>query len=150
MRLLALAAILLVTSIFFYQASDAQSFSLNQNNYSTHKNYFSNQKIQSYPLQYLREAVKNEFSLGTASRLLRHLSTYRGYEAVVRQKTEHNPLVFRQGGIPTPKFAPTAIPIPGPPFDIPTPTGIIPGCLNLLCPPPQGALWVAGTCWCTP
>lgn len=135
MRLLFLTAILVATSIFYRPALSAQSFSLPKN---------------SNPLRYLREAVKEQFSTSEARRLLKHLTTYRGYEAVLRQKTTHNPLVFRQGSIPVPSFAPTATPIPGPPFDIPTPTGIIPGCLNLLCPPPQGALWFAGICWCTP
>ncbi|MEK9186350.1 MAG: hypothetical protein AAB885_02055 [Patescibacteria group bacterium] len=146
MRTVIFAAIFTLVISFIMGTASVSALST-QNNYP---NYFKNSDIKANPTKYLREAVKTQYSIPEARQLLRYLATYRGYETILRQSTIHNPLVFRQGGIPTPTLVPTATPIPGPPFDIQTPTGVIPGCLNLLCPPPQGALWVLGICWCTP
>ena len=102
------------------------------------------------PGQLLHESLRSGISTYDFLKQLSKINTFAGFEKYFRKSTTHNPLVFRQGGLYAPRPAPMGYPIPGPPFDIHTPTGTIPGCLHLLCPPPQGALWVAGICWCTP
>lgn len=67
------------------------------------------------------------------------------YERFFRRQAIHNPFVWRQGvgapGVPGAGFSSL-------PFDIHTPAGTIPGCLNILCPAPAAALWYAGVCYC--
>ncbi len=106
--------------------------------------------IQQRPHQLLNETLREGMNSYNFLKTISPLASFSEYEKYFKKATTHNPLVFRQGGILAPQAVPTGYPIAGPPFDIHTPTGTIPGCLNLLCPPPQGALWVAGICWCTP
>jgi len=98
----------------------------------------------------LGETIKDGLSVSEFYKLLPGINTFFGFETLFKRETTHNPLVFRQGGTYAPQVTPVSSAIPGPPFDIFTPVGVIPGCLNLLCPPPAGALWYAGVCWCTP
>ncbi len=107
-------------------------------------------QLSKRPYQLLHDSLKDGISSYDFLKKSSKINTFSGFESYFKKATTHNPLVFRQGGSYAPQPAPTGYPIFGPPFDIPTPTGVIPGCLNLLCPPPQGALWVAGICWCTP
>lgn len=112
-------------------------------------NHFVSAKIRTNPYQYVGEALRKNISTDLFFEVSQHLTTYRGFEAIFKKATVHNPLVFKQGGRLTEEAYPNATPIAGPPFDIHTPAGTIPGCLNLLCPSPQGAIWFAGVCWCT-
>jgi len=112
-------------------------------------NHFAPSKTRTNPYRYIGEALRDNISTDTFFRVAKYLTTYRAYEAILRTETVHNPLIFKQGGRATPTNFPRATPIAGPPFDIYTPTGVIPGCLNLLCPSPKGAIYFAGVCWCT-
>ena len=139
---LAATVCVLVGVLLFSHQSGAFSY--------TYTKLPSNQSLQKRPYQLLSESLKKGV---TAYDFLKKLSPTFGfsdYERYFKKFTVHNPLVFRQGGTYAPQPVPTGYPIAGPPFDIHTPTGTIPGCLNLLCPPPQGAIWDAGICWCTP
>lgn len=97
--------------------------------------------------QYIQETLQDGKKV---SDLFNYLSKVRfpsfvTLESFYRRQSTHNPFVWRQG-IGTPGV-PGAL-IPGIPFDISTPAGTIPGCLNQLCPPPFGAIWYAGICYC--
>lgn len=138
MRVLTLAAVLALLGLILFSAnSEAASFP-------------NRLQLLKRPHQLIGEALKEGVTSHQFFRAVSKINSFRGYEKFFRTATVHNPLVFRQGGITAPQATPTGYPISGPPFDIYTPTGVIPGCLNLLCPAPQGALWYAGICWCTP
>jgi len=97
--------------------------------------------------QYLQETLKDGKKVSDYFTYLSQIRvpSFITLETFYRRQSTHNPFVWRQG-IGAPGVPGAAI--PGLPFDITTPAGTIPGCLNLLCPPPAAALWYAGICWC--
>ncbi|TSC89802.1 MAG: hypothetical protein G01um10143_292 [Parcubacteria group bacterium Gr01-1014_3] len=101
------------------------------------------------PQRTVKETLKSGISAYDFWKARPSLNTFTGFEKFFARQATHNPTVWRQGGDYTPQTVPRFYAVAGPPFDIHTPSGTIPGCLNLLCPPPQGALWVLGICWCS-
>ncbi len=100
------------------------------------------------PQRTVKETLKPGISAYSFFKALPSINTFTGFEKFFARQATHNPVVWRQGGSYLPSAVPRFYTVVGPPFDIHTPSGTIPGCLHQLCPPPQGALWVAGTCWC--
>ncbi len=101
------------------------------------------------PTRTVRETLKSGVSAYDFFKALPSINTFSGFERFFARQAVHNPVVWRQGGTYAPEPFPKFYAVAGPPFDIHTPSGTIPGCLNLLCPAPQGALWVDGVCWCS-
>ncbi len=109
------------------------------------------------PTRTVRETLKSGVSAYDFFKAVPKINTYAGFERFFARQATHNPTVWRQGGTYTPEPCLTPLclwptryyTVAGPPFDIYGPHGVTPGCLNILCPPPQGALWVDGICWCS-
>ena len=101
------------------------------------------------PTRTVKETLKSGVSAYDFFKTLPSINSFMGFEKFFARQASHNPVVFRQGGSLDPQAVPRFYAVAGPPFDIHTPSGTIPGCLHRLCPPPQGALWVDGICWCS-
>lgn len=139
MRTLLIAAIFVLLGVFLLSYNQGSAASLPPRS-----------ELIKNPNKLISETLKQGVTGYDFLKNLKKIRTFFDFESFFKKQAVHNPFVFRQGGSYAPNPVVTGYPIVGPPFDIHTPTGVIPGCLNLLCPPPQGALWYAGTCWCTP
>ena len=105
------------------------------------------------PTRTVRETLRSGISAYDFFKALPSINTFSGFEKFFARQATHNPVVWRQSANPasfTPQATPIYYAVAGPPFDIYGPHGVTPGCLNLLCPPPQAALWIAGMCYCSP
>lgn len=144
MRVAISAAIFIVLGTMFFLETDA-AVTLGPGAYGSTPTP-TLKELLAKPNKYLAETLKDGIKPSQFWKAAIKINTFWGFESLFKKQATHNPFVWRQGGSsPTPGYA-----VAGPPFDIHTPSGTIPGCLNLLCPAPQGALWVDGVCWCTP
>lgn len=147
--LFVLSAALFAQYVFAYSNPLLEAAAIDQSTKNQGQE-FTLRRALTDPNYFLRETLRDDVRTSDYLRALNSLNTYFGRELYFKKEAVHNPFVWRQGGSFAPTSVPRGLPITGLPFDIHTPAGTIPGCLNLLCQPPQGAIWFAGTCWCTP
>lgn len=137
MRIAYLAAIFVLLGILLFQGTGLAA------------SMPTKQEIIAKPNLYFSETLRDNITPYDFFKAASKINTFFGFESFFKKQAVHNPFVWRQGGKLSPRPIATGRPIPGPPFDIDTATGIIPGCLHRLCPPPQAAFWVDGICWCS-
>lgn len=144
MRVAILAAIFIVLGTLFFLKTDA-AVTLGPGAYGSTPTP-NLRELLAHPNKYLAETLKDGVKPSQFWKATSKINTLSGFERLFKKQAAHNPFVWRQGGS---GVSPSFYSVAGPPFDIYGPHGVTPGCLNLLCQPPQGALWVDGICWCT-